>query len=65
MKMRPKVLIDNIDRYHRYRLINPLPIVPIYVYDVYLLTKMMIIGSKYLEYISSIRKMHKDDKNWT
>ncbi len=31
MKMRPKVSIDSIDRYHRYRSIDPSPIVPIYV----------------------------------
>jgi hypothetical protein len=30
MKMRPKVSIDSIDRYYRYRSIDPLPIVPIY-----------------------------------
>jgi hypothetical protein len=27
MKMRPKVLIDSIDRYHRYRSIDPSPVV--------------------------------------
>jgi hypothetical protein len=31
MKMRPKVSIDSIDRYYRYRSIVPSPIVPIYV----------------------------------
>ncbi len=31
MKMRPKVSNDSIDRYHRYRSIDPSPIVPIYV----------------------------------
>jgi hypothetical protein len=30
MKMRPKVSIDSIDRYYRYRSIDPSPIVPIY-----------------------------------
>jgi hypothetical protein len=32
MKMRPKVSIDSIDRYYRYRSIDPSPIVPIYAY---------------------------------
>jgi hypothetical protein len=30
IKMRPKVSIDTIDRYHRYRSIDPSPIVAIY-----------------------------------
>jgi hypothetical protein len=30
MKMRPKVSIDSIDQYHRYRSIDPSLIVPIY-----------------------------------
>ncbi len=33
MKMRPKVSMDIIDRYYRYRSINPSPIVPIYAQD--------------------------------
>ncbi len=32
MKMRPKVSIDSIDRYYRYRSNDPSPIVPIYAY---------------------------------
>ncbi len=33
MKMRPKVSIDGIDRYYRYRSIDPSPIVPIYAVE--------------------------------
>ncbi len=32
MKMKPKVSIDSIDRYHRYKSVDPSPIVPIYAY---------------------------------
>ncbi len=32
LKIRLKILIDSINRYHRYRFIDPSPIVPIYEY---------------------------------